>query len=766
MRYLTKLNNMLYLLRLLLIHEINNIMKKIIKTISRLGILALVAGFTFQGISVEAAGSFNGRPEDCNTTSVINDTTLEGLTQPCWSGRNITVRPGEEFTIKVYARNTGSSAISNVALTMTDVRGATITGGQTRTFSGRISSGAGEVVDNVSISFTGSTDLKIELVGSELEKYVNGVSTGKQSLGTAVYGSGLTVYSSMPADLGQWVTAKARYRAVAVNGGGNNDNDATLQVSTDRVQITNENSGNVEFTGSYSTNRSSAQVHFNYRKIGSSTNSTTKQTKNGSASSFTATVNGLSTGNYEFQACAAVTGNSDCAAWKSFNINRNDDPVDTSNELRVNTLSPVINNERNGNVTFQGDYNRNNNRTAQTYFEYERDSGSLRTVNGNTYTDTSRSFDRYVTGLSEGSYRYRACVNNGDVVCGSWRSFNLEKEDDYVPPVESNTRPTVTTLSAIQRGSNSITADGWFNIQSCGGSTWFEYGTNQSMVNRTSQINRNSYNNGSMAQVINGLSQNTVYYYRAVAENCKGTTYGSTFSATTTGGTVIVQPPKGGTTTTITKVVKNIGAGNKYVRLMIDNGQDSVMKGDNLIYDVYWENVTKQVINDLVLEVSFPEGLEILSSDQGQLDRTANKVYLNISKLEALEKDDMTIRAQVVGTKLLQDNDAITARAILAFENPTVEAAYENAIAYDSDTYFVRQAAVGAGLFGGTFLPATLAGWIFLILLLIIILAIIRYAIRREEKHYHYHGNVKKNHEEVLSQDEDDYIPYRPTPKE
>jgi hypothetical protein len=257
-----------------------------------------------------------------------------------------------------------------------------------------------------------------------------------------------------------------------------------------------------------------------------------------------------------------------------------------------------------------------------------------------------------------------------------------------------------------------------------------------------------------------------VYYYRAVAENCKGTTYGSTFSATTTGGTVIVQPPKGGTTTTITKVVKNIGAGNKYVRLMIDNGQDSVMKGDNLIYDVYWENVTKQVINDLVLEVSFPEGLEILSSDQGQLDRTANKVYLNISKLEALEKDDMTIRAQVVGTKLLQDNDAITARAILAFENPTVEAAYENAIAYDSDTYFVRQAAVGAGLFGGTFLPATLAGWIFLILLLIIILAIIRYAIRREEKHYHYHGNVKKNHEEVLSQDEDDYIPYRPTPKE
>src|SRR5690606_12357358 len=119
---------------------------------------------------------------------------------------------------------------------------------------------------------------------------------------------------------------------------------------------------------------------------------------------------------------------------------------------------------------------RNFNRTAQTYFEYERNSGTRRTVNGTAYSSTSRSFDRYVTGLAEGSYRYRACVDNGDVVCGSCQSFQLNR-DTYEPPIVDNSRPIVVTLAPVQRGTSFVTFDAFFNMQSCNGSTWFEYGT-------------------------------------------------------------------------------------------------------------------------------------------------------------------------------------------------------------------------------------------------------------------------------------------------
>ncbi len=726
-------------------------MKKIIKILSQVGTVMLVFGLAFQSTPAHAAFLFNARSEDCNTTSVINDTTGQGFAQPCWSGRSISVRAGEEFTIKVYARNTGTTVAPNVALSMTDVRNAVVRGGETKTFSGRIlANGSSQIVDNVSISFVGSGDMRIELVASELEKYSNGTSTGKQALDTAVYGSGVTVYSSMPADLGVWVTAKAKFKAVAVNGGTND----SLSVSTDRVQILDDINGDVRFTGSYATNQSSAEVHFNYRKIGGNSISTIRQTRTGSAGSFTADVNGLSRGNYEFQACAKTSTAQDCGTWKSFSINGDDRPV--TDGISAVTGSYQIISAQSGNVELRGSYSDNNDGRANVYIEYRNiNGGSTRTIGSTSYSNTSRSFSGIVTGLSTGTYEYRACAsNNSSSDCGSWREFSISRSGDN----DNDRSPSVTTLAPIQIFSNAVAIDGYYSMNGCSGSTWFEYGRTQSFGSRTPKVSRGSNSSGSMAQSISELSPGVTYYYRAVGENCNGTTYGSTLSFVTSRGTVVPPKNNGGTKT----VIKNIGAGANYVRLMIDNGRDSIMKGDDVIYDVYWENITKHTINNLVLEVALPEGLQVVSTDQGQLDRSANKVYVNIKKLEGFEKDDMTIRAKVVGTTRLIDGDAITARAILAFENPEVNQAQENAIAYDSDTYFVQKI-VASGIFGGTFLPATLAGWLLLILLLIIVIILLRYAVRREE-HHHYYPEVKK--EPTTENNNEDYIPYRPTPKE
>jgi hypothetical protein len=254
---------------------------------------------------------------------------------------------------------------------------------------------------------------------------------------------------------------------------------------------------------------------------------------------------------------------------------------------------------------------------------------------------------------------------------------------------------------------------------------------------------------------------------------------GAIYSLTTArqGTTTVKSTTSTGTTkTTVVREVTNTNintgvGGTRYVRLTIDNSRDTVARGEELVYDVAWENISRSDIRDLVLEVTFPKALQITSTDRGQIDRDENAVYVNINELRISEKDDMTIRTKVVGN--LKENDPVTARAIIAFENPENKA-QENAIAYDSDSYIASQNVLGASIFGLGFLPGTLAGWLFIILLIILLILLIRYATGRIEKRNHYYhypddsGNVPPVPPVTGTSTTTttvDYTPYRPTPK-
>lgn len=446
----------------------------------------------------------------------------------------------------------------------------------------------------------------------------------------------------------------------------------------------------------------------------------------------------------------------------------------SSSSIVATTQSYSWVDEDSGDIKLYGEYDDNDNGSTITYFEYRRDGGSTRSVASGTYSNTSRSFSAVLYNLADGDYDYRACADNGDVDCGNWKSFTIDKNGGYDD--DNGDLPTIQTLNPFQVASDFVTFDGYYDMNGCSGKTYFEYGTSTSFGSRTGYISRSSGASGSMTQSVDGLSPNTTYYYRAVAENCEGTVRGSTKSFKTSTRTTIINDNKpiviNGTTTTIrnTTTTTNIGGGARYIRLTIDNGRDTIVRGDELIYDVTWENISKTELNDLVLEVTFPEALQITSTDKGQVDRNANAVYVNIDSLDKLEKDDMTIRARISGT--LKDNDPITARAIMAFENPENKA-QENAIAYDSDSYLANTNVLGASIFGLDFLPGTLAGWLFIILLLVLLILIIRYATRREEHHHYYRDEVAAPSPTRTvattteqKQTEVDYTPYRPTPKD
>ena len=433
-------------------------------------------------------------------------------------------------------------------------------------------------------------------------------------------------------------------------------------------------------------------------------------------------------------------------------------------------------NQDSGSVTLRGRYTGNTYGSTRTYFEYRLNGQSARTITSDISNNNSLSFNVSLYNLAQGSYEYRACASNSYTQCGVWLQFNVNQ--NYVNPYPTTNQPTVQTLNPIQYSTNFATLDGFYNMNGCAGTTYFEYGPNGSYGYTTPQISRSQ--SGSMAQSISNLLSGTTYYYRAVAQNCGGTVRGDARQFTTTNQTIRDNTPVvtgGGNTTTIIRNVTtatNIGGGAQYIRLTIDNGRDTIVRGDELIYDVTWENISRRDLEDLVLEISFPEGLQIIGADRGQIDRKANTIYVNIRDLKALEKDDMTVRAHVKGTSF-KDNDPITARAIMAFENPE-NRAQENAIAYDSDSYLSTQNVLGASVFGLDFLPGTLAGWLFIILLLILVILIIRYTMRGREEHHHYYPTDKGPMQPVApvmtpvspmvtKTTEVEYTPYRPTPK-
>lgn len=742
-------------------------------------VVSAFAAFDYQTQAV----AFNDHPSDCETVQIANHTTQEGVHSPCWSTSISQVDGGEIINVRIYYHHTGYGTAQDVKFKLNQPSGEL----NAFTFNGTVSGGGASANGSVSIHLASPSTLQF----GSVKWYPN----QQQSLSSLPFGqNGNEIFTSTGLRIGNLAPDSGNYfnQGSVVISFKAVSSDVVNDTAPDIDTISPTMVGNAQATmrGSYDANGVPTRTWFEYG-IGDFDSETSHILRGVTAGSFQETLTNLANGTYQYRACAEhITNSIDvCADTQHFTIDDgssdedecddgidNDDDGDIdypdddgcssdgddsedsdeddegNDEPQVETLSATNIDE--DSATLRGELNDDGgDNNLDAYFEWGTSSGNLsHTLTAGSVDDSGDDFSRTLTGLNDDTtYYFRACAENDEGEdCGSVKQFTTD-EDDVVVDDDDNELPTITTLAVIDRGSNHASIDGFYDANGCSVTTYFEYGTTQSLGRQTTSIDHGN-GSGSMAQFISGLSANTTYYYRAVGTNCEGTSRGVIRSFTTlSGGST--QPP-----------VIIGGGGGTMIRLTITNEQDVVTSGEDLVYDVTWENISGRTLRDLLLEINFPEELQITDIDDGDIDRRANSVIIEIPELLNREQGETSVEVSVRGG--LRDGDPVVARAILAFENP-VNQAQENAIAYDSDEFDSDGSTLGAFLFGAGFFPTTFGGWLLILLLIILLVLLVRHYMKKDA------GHTVSSTLTATAMPADvpvapaggEYIPYRPTPK-
>jgi hypothetical protein len=704
---------------------------------------AMLIAVVLVGASAQTAfaGWNDAGSGDCQTFSIGNVTTGQGIASPCWTTTSISGKTGDTINVKVYFHNTGSSPITNATVSISNPGTGVVSGSQS--FTGALKVGGSTVASgngNVTIT-SGGVKFRLSRVTIQRQSTGGAIETlaNPQDVLTS---NGISLGTVAPGWNGQ-----GALKAVFVldDAGTNpctsgcNQNGQAPTVTTNAANPISNQLGNATLNGFFNSNGAETFTAFHYRLVGSS-NWITRDMQNRGISSgnLQYTLTNLSAGTYEFEAVATNQYGQRSGGIMNFTIGNGSTSCGTGYYWNGSTCVQNIPN-CGTNQYWNGSYCVTNIPNC-SYNQYWNGSSCVNNI-------PTCSYNQYWNGSS--------CVNNIPT-CSYNQYWNGSQ---CVNNTVINTTPTVTTLGTISIANTSVAVDGYYTSTTCDVYTRFNYGITQNLGSVTGEVNRGT-GSGSMAQSFAGLASNTTYYYQAAVRNCQGSAVGEIRSFRTT------QTTTNNTNTTTFVNTTNIGGGNSMVRLMIDNQRDTVRGGTEIAYDVSWENISGRELNDLVLQVNFPSQMTILDTDRGSIERNQNSVIYEIESLEAREEGEMTIIVQI--NSGLREGDPVVAQAIAAFENPRTSAT-ENAIAYDADTFSTAGSVLGASIFGLNFLPNSLVGWLIILLIILLIIIIVRtYTMRNRA------AVVAINNQSPRPMDAgapgatpgNDYIVYRPNPKQ
>ncbi len=514
-------------------------MKKIINNMKYFAI-ALVAIASLVVPASAFAASFNNDPLDYDTLRVGNYTQNPNSDNSQW-GTSISASAGEAVSFAIYYHNTSDEIARNVRVRLTPQNTGT---GMNHTFTAYIlSDNAPQVVGTATVNLSSEQSI---YYADALAWYPNRGSLGNYPLLNGQTGSDI-------------FTQNGLYIGDIAPGWGTQGNvtltfwvsDNTQQQGS-KASVNTNSATNITYSSAIlncyvNPNGTSDTVRwFEWGETQSFGNISSRQNHGSSAMSFSNLASALKENTTYYYRCVAQNSNGtsygNTLSFTTNSIQQGQLPsVTTYSPSGVGQSFAVLN----------GYVNPNGTSDTIRWFEWGTQSWSLNNSTNKIGQGSSASnFNDTVSGLSQNTtYYYRAVAQNSyGTVYGTVQSFTTNK-------LVNNQKVFVSTYSATNVQNDSVTLNGYVNPYSQSNVTrWFEWGMTQSLGNSTNRISHGS-SASNFNDSISGLAQNTTYYYRAVAQNSSGTSYGNILSFTTSGGGVIVnRAPEA-----ITNLATNIG---------------------------------------------------------------------------------------------------------------------------------------------------------------------------------------------------------------
>lgn len=410
-----------------------------------------------------------------------------------------------------------------------------------------------------------------------------------------------------------------------------------------------------------------------------------------------------------------------CATQSNYNYNYNYSY--TQPYVSTNSATYVYQNSAtlNGYVTSSGSSNVN------TYFEWGTSYSLGNTTSYNNYGSGSTGFTSSLFNLNPNTtYYYRAVAQSPyGTVYGNTLSFTTTGQTynyNYNYNTQVGSAPTVSTLLATEQTGTTAKLNGLVsesNNQSS--NAYFEWGTTTSLGNKTTTINVGNLPVVKHSDYITGLASGQTYYYRVVAVNSYGTSYGGVSSFVSTASTYTVTQATVTTPVVLkptTTVVTRGSSAQSLVTLSIEGGAEMIGVGEKRTYHVQWKNNNGQELKNVVLRVTFPASMSIDSATKGTFSSTDNSVVVDLKTLASKETGDTFIFATT--GRGLKSGEVLVVTANMVYTG--TNGVQGDAVAYVMHRAETSQNAINASVFGaGEFVPTTLFEWVLLMILTLIL---------------------------------------------
>jgi uncharacterized repeat protein (TIGR01451 family) len=281
----------------------------------------------------------------------------------------------------------------------------------------------------------------------------------------------------------------------------------------------------------------------------------------------------------------------------------------------------------------------------------------------------------------------------------------------YVAPQPVYNACAITTV-ATNIGTSTATLNGLVTNPSGGFvSSYFQYGPTVNLGLTTASLTTNS----NYSQVIGGLSPDTIYYFRSVAQCGSGLSYGKIEVLNTTS----IIPAATNTTTTRTIYVQGttVTGTASPIMLTIEDRYQTIGAGDTIDYTVTYKNIGKSLLTHPVLQVVIPKGITLTNSSAGTYSKDTNTLTVPLNDLKPGDGGVIYLSGHI--DSIASGAAQIVTTAILVYTSPS--GAQENAIAYvlNNPRDFGN---LGAAAFFSGFGGIGIIGWLLLLILILLII--------------------------------------------